>query len=76
MILSKQWLKKYIASKPNTNIDERSRMYWNWSGKLNTEPMMIPIILQVVLNVDQIRIFSKKAEIVQRTFHLIYLNLK
>ena len=72
MILSKQWLKKYIASKPNTNIDERSRMYWNWSGKLNTEPMMIPIILQVVLNVDQIRIFSKKAEIVQRPFYLIY----
>ena len=75
MILSKQWLKKYIPSKPNTDIDEWSRMYWNWSRKLNTEPMVIPIILQIVLNVNQIRIFTKKAEIVQRTFYLT-LNLK
>ena len=74
MILSKQWLKKYISSKSNTNINEWSRVYRNWSRKLNTESMMVPIIFQIVLNVDQIWIFTKKAEIVQRTLNDYYVG--
>ena len=76
MILSKQGLKKYISRKPYAYVNVWLGMYWYWSWKLNTEPMVLPIILQRVLNADHIRIFTKEAEILQCTFNNLLLILQ